>query len=232
VKYSQIDRDARLALARCEGGDEDDICPVCNFGLHQCHAFIWGDPCRFPARREHIYCINHDPAYREQRREQSRRAGLASAASRATTPGIEHLTLYLGDRAGVQAVIDLVIRLELLGQISAVRSRNILRACAIALRNLSTRRSAGLSGPDLEAYLDLREDIETLIPDALAQARANDAPPPRNADSPTPRPAKSPIPRYPGTPTLANLAALFDLDDGSPHDVLDQEKLMARMLRR
>jgi len=104
-----------------------------------------GRPCRFPTRLNHTHCINHDPAYRDQQAA-NRRVGVRAATHtrqlrarlRRTTALYELDEWALADRASIQAVLDAVIRLELAGRIPNHRSRNVIRALAIAVRNFDT----------------------------------------------------------------------------------------------
>ena len=145
----------------------------------RCHAVArrTGDPCLFPARSSHAYCINHDPEYRLRQRENTRKGGLASALTRSAADSAS-LRLWIGDRAGIQAALDAVIRLELHGRISPARSRNVLRALAIAARNFNDPNRP-VEPYDADDYGVFRELIDEGLDDALDEAAARDeAPPP------------------------------------------------------
>lgn len=163
-----------------------DGCYACNARPPRCHATSrrTGQPCLFPARHEQPFCINHDPEYKAHQRQNATKGGLASARSRAAVD-VENLCLWIGDRAGVQAALDTVIRLELLGRISPTRSRNILRALAIAARNFPDPRRPTITY-DSGDYGTYRELIDEGLAEALEQAAARDAPPPR-PDPPPPK---------------------------------------------
>jgi hypothetical protein len=150
----------------------------------RCHATSrrTGQPCGFPARYEHAYCINHDPEYQEHQRQNSTAGGHNSGASRQAL-SVHNLNVWLGNRAGIQAALDTVIRLELLGRISPTRSRNVLRALAIAARNFDDPKHPRIAH-DADGYGAFREIIDADLDLALDEARAHDTPPPR---TPAPR---------------------------------------------
>jgi hypothetical protein len=93
-----------------------------------------GDPCRFMARRATGLCINHDPEYQEQQHANVRRATEAAIAARKLPPPVLE-DLDLSTRAGVQAALEAVLRLEMQGKLPAHRVRNLIRGLAIAARN-------------------------------------------------------------------------------------------------
>lgn len=118
-----------------------------------------GSPCRFAARKATGLCINHDPSYREQQYENSRRGGRKTFAGRHVIP-IPLDQVDLTNRASVQAVLDAVVRMEILGVLPAARSRNLIRGLSIANRNLAT-------GPfgkgHFEYYWKVRQELDALI---------------------------------------------------------------------
>jgi hypothetical protein len=154
-------------------------CPRCNARPVRCHATSrrTGEICGFPARSEHAFCINHDPEYQAIQRQNSSAGGHNSGASRRSL-SVHSLNVWLGDRAGIQAALDTVVRLELLGRISPARSRNIIRALAIAARNFDDPRRPRRDY-DAEGYGSYREILDADLDLALDEARANDTPPPR-----------------------------------------------------
>jgi hypothetical protein len=109
-----------------------------------------GEPCGFAARRQSGLCINHDPDYAKQQRANVLKGSSHSRQARQQaamlSPGID-----LFSATGIQAALDLVVRLELAGAISSSRSRNLIRALSLASRNRTVtaadafRRSAELS---------------------------------------------------------------------------------------
>lgn len=99
-----------------------------------------GLPCRTYATHQSDYCLFHDPTRQKANREASRRGG----ANRAINIQARLLDLDLHDRAGIQALIAQVIRLELLGLLAPRRAaalQNLLRllvANARAMDNAPT----------------------------------------------------------------------------------------------
>ncbi len=165
----------------CEGRGS---CYFCDSHPLRCHARSKrsGQPCGFPARYEHAYCINHDPEYQEDHRQNSVTGGRNSAAVRQGL-SVHHLNVWLGNRAGIQAALDTVVRLELLGRISPSRSRNVLRALAIAARNFDDPKHPRIAH-EADGYGAFREIIDADLDLALDEARSHDTPPPRTS---TPR---------------------------------------------
>lgn len=158
-------------------------CCACQARPLRCHAISrrTGEICLFPARTEHAFCINHDPEYQAIQRHNARTAGHASARARSPID-IESLCLWIGDRAGIQAALDTVIRLELLGRISPARSRNVLRALAIAARNFDDPRRP--TQPfDTSDYGSYRENIDDGLTHALEEAALRDSRPISRADA-------------------------------------------------
>jgi hypothetical protein len=153
-----------------------------------------GEPCRAYRHEASRFCIFHDPAYREQRLANSSAGGATPAKSSI----LDDVLVDLGDAAGIQAVLDLTVRLELLGRINPARSRNIIRALSVAQRNLTASRNAR-SVVDADRYRMGREVTADVIDLAVKEAAAADAP------APAPR---SPRPR--SEPSLESLVRLFE----------------------
>ena len=233
TKIENLEFEQRLTYIECE---VPAGC-VCDSTTAQCHVAIYGRLCRFPARRDRPYCINHDPESRDAQLAHARRASRKAAQLRRRTPGVQDIALFLGSRSGVQAAIDFLVRAEFLGQVSPTRSRNILRLLHAAIRNL---------GPDgrfrddaMADYLNYREDIEAFMPDVLALARACDTPAPPPARSPANR---APAPQPPSRKTTLDgfLGAAWDPDQFAEtvplHEEIqtpeDAKRLIARMRRR
>jgi hypothetical protein len=112
-----------------------------------------GQPCRFAARRASGLCINHDPAYASRQRQNARKGSAYSRETRrreaALPAGVD---LY--SAVGIQAALDLVVRLELAGAITSNRSRNVIRALSIASRNRTVRADRTFRASDeLSRYL-------------------------------------------------------------------------------
>lgn len=119
-----------------------------------------GKPCRFAARKATGLCINHDPAYAEQQRKNVERATSRSLQARTAIPiPLEHIDLSTRD--SIQAILDAVVRLELVGRLPPVRARNILRALSIAMRNLDKRSSFQRSDEYYNSRWALRRTVLT-----------------------------------------------------------------------
>jgi hypothetical protein len=97
-----------------------------------------GRPCLANPRVGRPYCIAHDPEFRARFLEGSREGGLASGHARNAAANLEVDGLDLTNRGGLQALIDVVLRLELTGQLSVRRSRSIGRLLALAVRNVDS----------------------------------------------------------------------------------------------
>ncbi len=122
-----------------------------------------GRPCRFPARRDTSYCINHEPGANPS--DAARRA--AGAAILARHPSSNYLidtVLSFTDRASIQAVLDALVRLVISGRISNSRARIILRACSVATRNFDPALDT-LTGPrpQQHEWFDYFDKVESLL---------------------------------------------------------------------
>ncbi len=145
-----------------------------------------GYRCRFAARRETGLCINHDPAYRVQQ-VANRTKGLALAAEararRAQSP-LYTFNMDLSDRTAVQALLDTIIRLELSGRIPLARSRNLIRAIAIATRNFDpparTRDGNRRSAHNYTDYVLRQRAIQRRVEAVLARAEQHEESGPRS----------------------------------------------------
>ena len=187
-----------------------------------CHADTRGGPsCRFAARSGRPWCVVHDPTAAAQRSANAANAGRASGISRRSTSqariDLNDVNIHLTTRGEIQATLDLVIRLELLGRISPVRSRNILRALAIAARNFdrparaATRTTHGASQQDQD--FDRHNDTYqppwigdgATFDEILGEASENDAP---AAPEPPPAAGTASNPFIPSDSLMRALAAL------------------------
>ncbi len=141
-----------------------------------------GLPCRFPARTSSDRCVNHDPGYAATRRANAVAGGLASGQARKPIP-LSEVHLDFLDRAGIQAALEAVVRLEMVGRISPARSRNILRALSIAQRNFDrdAARPAGSDRRDRQEsvrYYRARRDISRNLAAVTEEAALRDTPQP------------------------------------------------------
>ena len=162
-RWKCIDEDCRFC-----SGDNPNI---------RCHYFLerTRTQCGFYPIRGRQLCINHDPSYREQHRTQSAAGGRANYRPRSNLE-VGDINVSLRDRSGIQALLHTVIALELVGQISPARSRNIVRALAVAARNFDdTSHSNRVVQSDSH-----RHDVAALLRFAnnfTEEAAINDAPP-------------------------------------------------------
>jgi len=137
-----------------------------------------GKPCRFAARHETGLCINHDPAYREQQRQNTLRGAHASMARRDDIAArvaeidrqlLEPDPISLDTRAGIQALLETVLRLELAGSLSLARARIVTRMLSIASQNFERipQRSGAVytsSHYDPESFEHRRQALARLFP--------------------------------------------------------------------
>lgn len=125
-----------------------------------------GTPCGFAARNETGLCVNHDPVYQQQQRQNLLKGAANSAAARrfreTALDGI--FDLRFDDRASVQAAIDTVVRLQFSGQLPDRKARIILRALTLAVRNFDPPRfrpqRGHMSTHDPAAYTAARDIID------------------------------------------------------------------------
>ena len=117
-----------------------------------------GQPCTFTARNATGLCINHDPTYKEQQRENVRRGAKRSQELREALP--TRLTnVDLADRASVQAAIELVFRLYLLDLVSERRTRLLVRALGLAARNFEPAKNQRPTYRKNLEYLITRQNL-------------------------------------------------------------------------
>ena len=136
-----------------------------------------GETCRATPRADSGLCINHDPDYAKQQRENVRNGGVASGAAR--RPFLDDTSNFaLSDRASVQAAIDTVFRLELAGKIPPSRSRVIVRLLSLAVRNFDRPKresyyDAVVATHDPQTYTERRQALDTQL-DGIVQALEGD----------------------------------------------------------
>lgn len=118
-----------------------------------------GHPCRFAARKDTGLCINHDPSYKDQQLRNVREGARRSLESRRPLP-VPLPGLHLTSRGSIQALLDLVVRLELTGQLPEARARHLLRALSIATRNLDRGQMAHIHR---EHYAYARHILDDLV---------------------------------------------------------------------
>ncbi len=126
----------------------------------------FGTRCGFTARTGTGLCVNHDPAYQQQQRQNLLKGAANSTAARrfreTALDGI--FDLRFDDRASVQAALDTVVRLQFSGRLPDRKARIILRALALAVRNFDPPRlrprKGHMSVHDPAAYAAAREIVD------------------------------------------------------------------------
>lgn len=133
-----------------------------------------GKRCRARPMRNAGHCVFHNPDTAQlQRRNQSAGGQASGLSRRASAKDIHVNALSLVDRRSTQALLDAVIRLELTGRLAPTRTRNILRAISIAVRNFDPETvNIGYYQPD---YNFVREALDDFLEDACASADSHDA---------------------------------------------------------
>ena len=163
--------------------------------MARCTAFTnRGAGCLANALHGSPYCLHHEPAKVEARRQNAAAGGRASGHARRQPGPIPTAGIDLSDRAGIQAAVDAVVPLELVGRISQSRSRNILRALAIAARNFNKQDLMNEIVDELPTTrLDqARALLDQSLPEAALEGLARDEAPAHGAADPfSPSPVQS-----------------------------------------
>lgn len=151
--------------------------------MSMCHALAAnGKPCEASARFGSHFCIFHDEEYKEEQLENSVAGGLASGVARKPLP-LSEIQLDFSSREGIQASLEAVARLELIGRVSASRARDLIRLLSIASRNFDippakSRRNdfrANLDERKLEsARHDLNKNLAPIAEEAAIREAARD----------------------------------------------------------
>lgn len=134
-----------------------------------------GKPCRYDLPEGVEYCGAHDPSLtKEDRRVAASRAGKASGAAR-RQKSIYEIPLNLANRSGIQAAIQAVTALEFAGRLPGTRTRNLLRALALASRNFNPPASRYSNPPDHgEHFWSWIDAIDNNVGDLLVEADVQD----------------------------------------------------------
>jgi len=105
--------------------------------MSRCQSFTdRGTPCQMRARIGSAHCISHDPDYRDTARANAVAGGVASGEARRVPGDALHIPGFsLGDRRHIQLILDAVLRMDLAGRIEPGRSRRVIKALSIAVRN-------------------------------------------------------------------------------------------------
>ena len=134
-----------------------------------------GTPCKAPPLNDADHCLFHSPATAEAQHDSRRQGGIASGVSRRSGPAdISPEAISLSGRPAIQALLDAIVRLELTGRLAPTRTRNLLRALSLAIRNLEESAEAppALEGP---AYEGSRHALDTILEDVCDAAYRADA---------------------------------------------------------
>ena len=141
-----------------------------------------GTSCRMRPMRDSDYCVSHDP--RVDANAASERAWKVSAAARRKPAQLLEAVLTLSSRVGIQAFLDIIIRLHFAGHLTDAQAKVALRAASIASHNFD-RAQVTLLGPQPQihewgSYIDTVQDglssIEAVLPPPAADAEDEAAP--------------------------------------------------------
>ncbi|MCC6382241.1 MAG: hypothetical protein IT304_07010 [Dehalococcoidia bacterium] len=115
-------------------------------------------------------CLVHDPSRAADQARARAAGGLASGEARRqklSPADIDWVSLH--NRSAVQAVLEGVLRFELLGQLPPERSRLIVRILSAAIRNFGPHPPPGDLGylPDMKGYTFHREEFAAAADDIL-----------------------------------------------------------------
>lgn len=147
--------------------------------MARCHGLNKeGNPCRFDLPEGLEYCAAHNPNVPQvERRLAASRAGKASGVAR-RQKSVYEVPLNLANRAGIQAAIQAVAALEFAGRLPAARTRNLLRALALAARNFEPPRTKrDEDAPPAqhgELFWSWLNALDGLLPDVLVESEVQD----------------------------------------------------------
>jgi hypothetical protein len=138
-----------------------------------------GTPCRVASRHGASHCLNHDPGYHEEQRANAAAAGRASGAARRQLEPVDLGFVNLTNRTGIQALLDALLRLELLGKLPSARSRMVVRLLSLAIRNFDTAArmhhlDAQVATHDTNAYGRARHAFDAQTEDLISSLRINE----------------------------------------------------------
>jgi hypothetical protein len=138
-----------------------------------------GTPCGAPALRGASHCLSHDPGYREEHQANAAAGGRASGIARRHLEPVDLGFVNLTNRTSIQALLDSLLRLELLGKLPTARSRVIVRVLSLAIRNFDTAArmhhlDAQVASHDTNAYGRTRHAFDAQVEDLLSSLRINE----------------------------------------------------------
>jgi len=138
-----------------------------------------GTPCGAPARRASGLCVNHDSGYREEHQANAAAGGRASGIARRQLEPVDLGFVNLTNRTAIQALLDSLLRLELLGKLPPARSRMLVRILSLAIRNFDTAArmhhlDARVATHDPNAYGRARHAFDAQTEDLLSSLTLNE----------------------------------------------------------
>lgn len=113
-----------------------------------------GRPCGFKVGRGQDLCLNHDPSLNPSlAAAHAAAAAVVARRARSEREPMEVLTAAMSftDRTSIQATLDGAVRLYLSGRLGKEQYRELLRGCALAIRNFD-RAGDTLAGPRPQAH--------------------------------------------------------------------------------
>jgi len=138
-----------------------------------------GTPCRVASLRGASHCLNHDPGYQEEQQANSAAGGRASGVARRHLEPVDLGFVNLTNRTAIQALLDALLRLELLGKLPTARSRMLVRILSLAIRNFDTAArmhhlDAQVATHDTNAYGRARRAFDLQIDDLISSLTLNE----------------------------------------------------------
>jgi len=138
-----------------------------------------GTPCGAPALRGADNCLSHDPGYREEHQANAAAGGRASGIARRHLEPVDLGFVNLTNRTSIQALLDSLLRLELLGKLPTARSRMLVRILSLAIRNFDTAArmhhlDAQVASHGTSAYGRTRHAFDLQIDDLISSLTLNE----------------------------------------------------------
>ncbi|MCA9852452.1 MAG: hypothetical protein KC482_02445 [Dehalococcoidia bacterium] len=96
-----------------------------------------GQPCRAWPRRHTGLCIFHDPDYDPVHRANSARGGSRPRQDQTEVEDIAHLAVDLTSPSGIQSILDVILRHQLLGHLPVARTNQLIQLLRVAAYNVT-----------------------------------------------------------------------------------------------
>ena len=122
-----------------------------------------GEPCQFAARKATGLCVNHDPSYKEQQRQNATSGGKKIYAGLYAQKREQNPPITLQDRASIQALAASLLTAELQGNLSPTQARNAIRLLNIAARNFDKGAYNTPAHHNPDYYLQRRKNADQLL---------------------------------------------------------------------